>query len=213
MKQVYASEGGALSKIWNEIGSWRLQFLLKHRNGEKLNKIKYLKDLSLSLFACKITKPLKCHLIPKPKLKKMNENDEMIKISYWQAMKFFTNAILYTWCLFTIFFTRFFDSKVIRKIKQRQHWNPCRNPNFGFAIKAKGVARVRAKRKPGSHITCSRECRKVWGSEPSHSQGNSHFGRWSPSGLPKFQRTISRVKTQWLMTFFISLDSPWNLNV
>ncbi len=31
-----------------------------------------------------------------------------------------------------------------------------------------------AKKKPGSHITYSQECRKVWGSEPSHSQGNSH---------------------------------------
>jgi hypothetical protein len=55
----------------------------------------------------------------------------------------------------------------------------CRNPSFGFATKAKGlqgygprgrkprnqgkgVARVRAKRKPGSHITYSRECKKVW---------------------------------------------------
>ncbi len=36
-----------------------------------------------------------------------------------------------------------------------------RNPSFGFATKVKGVARVWAKRKPGSHITYSRECRKV----------------------------------------------------
>jgi hypothetical protein len=28
----------------------------------------------------------------------------------------------------------------------------------------KGIARVRAKRIPGSHITYSRECKKVWGS-------------------------------------------------
>jgi hypothetical protein len=53
-----------------------------------------------------------------------------------------------------------------------------RNPSFGLAIKAKGViglrakrkpenqgkevARVWAKKKPGSHITYSRECKKVW---------------------------------------------------
>jgi len=30
---------------------------------------------------------------------------------------------------------------------------------------------VQAKRKPKSHITYSRECKKMWGSEPSHSQG------------------------------------------
>jgi hypothetical protein len=81
----------------------------------------------------------------------------------------------------------------------------CCNPSLGLVTKAKGVARLWAKRKPGSHITYSRECKKVWGSEPSHSQGNSHFGRWSPGGLPKLQRAISGVKTQWLMAFFISL--------
>jgi hypothetical protein len=37
----------------------------------------------------------------------------------------------------------------------------CRNPSFGLATKAKGVARVRAKRKPGNHITYSREYRRV----------------------------------------------------
>jgi len=58
--------------------------------------------------------------------------------------------------------------------------NPnCCNPSFGLATKAKGlrgcgprgrkprsqgkgIARVRAKRKPRSHITYSRECKKVW---------------------------------------------------
>jgi len=49
-------------------------------------------------------------------------------------------------------------------------------------------------RKPESHITYSWECKKVWGSEPSHSQGNSHFVRWSPDGLPKLHRAISRSK-------------------
>jgi hypothetical protein len=57
----------------------------------------------------------------------------------------------------------------------------CHNPSFGLVTKAKGlqgcgprgrkpesqgrgIARVWAKRKPGSHITYSRECKKVWGS-------------------------------------------------
>ncbi len=57
----------------------------------------------------------------------------------------------------------------------------CRNPSLGLATKAKGlqgcepkgrkpgsqnkgITRVRAKKKPGSHITYSRECKKVWGS-------------------------------------------------
>ncbi len=33
--------------------------------------------------------------------------------------------------------------------------------------------------KPKSHISWSRECRRVWGNEPSHSQVSSHFGSWS----------------------------------
>ncbi len=93
------------------------------------------------------------------------------------------------------------------------YYGKCRNPSFGLATKAKGVTRVRAKGKPKSHIKDSRECRKVWGSEPSHSQGNSHFGRWSPSGLPKLQRPIWWVKSQWLVALFISLESSWSVDV
>jgi hypothetical protein len=37
----------------------------------------------------------------------------------------------------------------------------CRNPNLRLTTKVRGVARLWAKRKPGSHITYSRECRKV----------------------------------------------------
>jgi hypothetical protein len=59
----------------------------------------------------------------------------------------------------------------------------------------------------------ARECRKVWKNEPSHSKGNSHFGRWNPDGLLKFQRTISGVKTQCLVAFFISLESSWNVDI
>jgi len=53
----------------------------------------------------------------------------------------------------------------------------------------------------------------MWGNEPSHSQGNSHFGRWTPGGLSKFHRAILGVKTQWLVAFFISLERFWNINV
>ncbi len=36
----------------------------------------------------------------------------------------------------------------------------CRNPSLGLATKAKGVAKLQAKRKPGSHSACFRECKK-----------------------------------------------------
>ncbi len=116
----------------------------------------------------------------------------------------------------------------------------CRNPSFGLAtkamglqgceprgssgvkarrslrVKARGSPGIKAKRSPGvtSHTPRSvRKCEGVWGSEPSHSQDNSHFGRWNPDGLLKLQRTIAGVKTQWLVAFFISLENSWNLDV
>ncbi len=49
--------------------------------------------------------------------------------------------------------------------------------------------------------------------EHSHSQMNSHFGSWSPNGVPKLQRTITKVKTPRLVEFFISLEIYWNVDV
>jgi hypothetical protein len=77
----------------------------------------------------------------------------------------------------------------------------------------RGLTRVWAKTKRGSHISCSRECKRVWGKEPSHSQMNSHVGSWSPSGLLNLQRAIIGVKTQWFEKFFISFKSYWNVDV
>jgi len=102
----------------------------------------------------------------------------------------------------------------------------CRNLSFGLATKAKGLQgcrprgspKIKAKRSQGcgpkrslgvtSHTPRNvKKYEGVRGSESSHSQGNSHFGRWSPGGFPKLQKAISGVKTQWLVTFFISLES------
>ncbi len=117
----------------------------------------------------------------------------------------------------------------------------CRNLSFGLATKAKGIKGYEPRRSSGvkargspivktrrspwikarrrsqwvtSHTLGSvRKCEGVWGSEPSHSQNNSHFGKWSLSGLSKLQRAISGVKTQWLVAFFISLKSIWHVDV
>jgi hypothetical protein len=61
----------------------------------------------------------------------------------------------------------------------------------------------------GSHISYSQECRKLWRNEPPHSQVSSHFGSWSPDGVPNLQREISRAKNHWIEKFFISLESFW----
>jgi hypothetical protein len=41
----------------------------------------------------------------------------------------------------------------------------------------------------------------------------SIIGSWSPGGLSKLQRVITRVKTHLLVELFISLESYWNLDV
>jgi len=55
-------------------------------------------------------------------------------------------------------------------------------------VKAKALQGCGPKGNPRvtSHTPGSvRKCEGVSRSELSHSQGNSHFGRWSPGGLPK----------------------------
>jgi hypothetical protein len=48
-----------------------------------------------------------------------------------------------------------------------------------------------------------RECED----EDSHSQVNSHFGSWSPGGLPNLYRTIAEVKRPCIEEFFISMEN------
>ncbi len=50
----------------------------------------------------------------------------------------------------------------------------CRNPSLWFATKARGLQGGGPNSRPGSHITCSRECKKCEGVKHSHSQMNSH---------------------------------------
>jgi hypothetical protein len=54
-----------------------------------------------------------------------------------------------------------------------------------------------------------RECED----ENSHSQMSSHFGSWSPGGLPNFRRTIVEIKMPHIEKFFISLESCWSVDV
>jgi len=78
---------------------------------------------------------------------------------------------------------------------------------------ALGLQRCGPRVKSRSHISCPRECGRVWGNEPPHSQVSSHFGSWSPDGLPNLQRIIAWVKTHWIEEFFISLKIFWIVNV
>jgi hypothetical protein len=76
-----------------------------------------------------------------------------------------------------------------------------------------GFTRVRAKSEPGSHISCSWECKRMWGNEPSHSQMSSHFGSSNPNGFPNLQRAIAGVKTHWIEMFIISLKRSCNVDI
>ncbi len=73
-----------------------------------------------------------------------------------------------------------------------------------------GLAKVRAKSELESYISCFRKSKRVWGNEHPHSQVSSHFGSWSPNGLPNFQKAIVGVKSHWIENFLISLKSSWN---
>ncbi len=77
----------------------------------------------------------------------------------------------------------------------------------------KGLQRCGPNVKARIHISCSRECGKMWRNELPHSQMNSHFGSWSPNGVLNFQREIARVKTHFIEKLFISLESSWNVDV
>jgi hypothetical protein len=89
----------------------------------------------------------------------------------------------------------------------------CCNLNLGLATKVRACKRCGPRMKPGNHIPCFRECRRVWRNEPTHSQMGSHFGSWSPYGLLNLQGAIVGVKTHWIEKFFIKLESSWNVYV
>jgi hypothetical protein len=74
------------------------------------------------------------------------------------------------------------------------------------------LAKVRAKSEFGSHISCSWECKRMWGNEPPHSQMNSHFKNWSLNGLLNLQRMIAKVKSHWIEKLLIPLEISWNVD-
>jgi hypothetical protein len=94
------------------------------------------------------------------------------------------------------------------------HWKRPRAIRWGMSQpqpwihnQGKGLRKCGPRVKPGSHISCSWECGRMWRNEPPHSQMSSHFASWSPNGLPNFQKAITRVKIHWIEEFFISLEA------
>jgi hypothetical protein len=61
----------------------------------------------------------------------------------------------------------------------------CRNLSLRLKKKSKGLQRCGSRGKPRSHISCSRECKRVWGNEPSNSQVNFHLESWNLKWTPE----------------------------
>jgi hypothetical protein len=75
-----------------------------------------------------------------------------------------------------------------------------------------GVARLRAKRETRESRHMLPGVQRVWGHEPSHSQVNSHVGKWSPEWTPKVLERNYKVKTAQFEAFFVSSKSSWSVN-
>jgi hypothetical protein len=78
---------------------------------------------------------------------------------------------------------------------------------------SQGHGKVRADSATRESHSHSRECKKVWGNEPTHFQKDSHFGNYSPYKVLNAQRIILKVKVHWIEKLFTPLESSWNLNV
>jgi hypothetical protein len=87
------------------------------------------------------------------------------------------------------------------------------NPSFGLATKAKRVAKVRAKRKPGVTSYTLGSVRKCEGVNPHTPKWTPMLGVGVPKGLPNFQSAIAGAKTPCLEEFFISLERSWSVDV
>ncbi len=80
----------------------------------------------------------------------------------------------------------------------------CRNFSLGLRIKVK-ACKVVGQEGSKSHISSSQECKRVWGSEASHSQVNSHCGSWNPKWTHKFSKCDYRGQNQsfWRVLYII----------
>jgi hypothetical protein len=99
----------------------------------------------------------------------------------------------------------FHELKLLKRIS-----NYC-NFRFEFIFKVRVYKGASQEWSFRSHISCSRECRKVWGNELTLSSELS-FWVLESNGFPNFQRVIVAVKTHWIEDFLIPLKNSWNVD-
>jgi len=86
------------------------------------------------------------------------------------------------------------------------HHPCCHNPKLGLTTKARVCKVANQKGSSGvmPHAPGSvKECEGIGLHTP---KGTPTLGSWSPGGLLNVQKTILRIKTQWIEKFFISLE-------
>jgi len=89
----------------------------------------------------------------------------------------------------------------------------CHNPNFRLTTKARACKVASQEGSPGVTPHAPKSVGKREGMNPHTSKGASTLGVGASVDFQIIQKVISRVKTQWIEKFLISLERPWNLNV
>jgi hypothetical protein len=89
----------------------------------------------------------------------------------------------------------------------------CRNPSSGLTTKARACKVVGQQGSLGVTPHAPKSVGKCEGMNPHTSKGASTLGVRVLVDSQIIQKVISRVKTQWIENFLISLERSWNLNV
>jgi hypothetical protein len=93
-----------------------------------------------------------------------------------------------------------------------QHFG-CRNPSLGLTTKAKGLQECGPRGSPGVTSHTPGSVRKCEGVNPHTLEATPTLGDGLPMDSRNFKERFQGVKTQWLVTFIISLEISWNVDV
>jgi hypothetical protein len=69
-----------------------------------------------------------------------------------------------------------------------------------------GPGKVRAESATWESHSHFQKCKRVWRNESTHSQVDSHFGNWNPSGLPNIHRAVWKIKIHLIENFLIPFE-------
>jgi hypothetical protein len=151
-----------------------------------------------NIYLCKIKVKLRLNL----------NNIEQIRNDYWnlRAPKLFDRVK----CEFKMKKTK--NQDIEDALPNSQHFGWC-NHSLGLATKAKGLQECGPRGSPGVTSHTLGRVRKCEGVNPHTPKVIPILGDGLPMDSRNFKEQFQGVKTQWLVTFFISLESSWNVDV